>query len=138
MSLDNEGDYLIKIKSKKLKKAYVVTFRVDTTPPRISFSGIDENGVAKKGAVGIEAYDKKDDITVKKDGQPCEFSPAGFSETGAYEVTATDVAGNTTKYEFTIMAYYGNRVRSFLLILLAIVLGIAVYLILERRRFRVR
>ncbi len=138
MSLDNEGDYLIKIKSKKLKKAYVVTFRVDTTPPRISFSGIDENGVAKKGAVGIEAYDKKDDITVKKDGQPCDFSPAGFSETGAYEVTATDVAGNTTKYEFTIMAYYGNRVRSFLLILLAIVLGIAVYLILERRRFRVR
>ena len=138
LPMELEGDYSIQCKSKKTGDSYTVYVTVDHTPPVVEFSGIDEDGMARKGSVQITSYNKKDAIEVYHNGEKIDFRPEGYYETGAYQFDVMDAAGNKTVYEFTILAYYGNSIRNLALIFAAIFIAIVGYLIYERKRFRVR
>lgn len=136
--ISKEGTYAIRYRPRAFKKLFVLEFTVDRTPPEIVFTNIDEDGKAR-GPVEIEKYDETDTITVTRNGEEVEFIPeVGFSDVGAYVVTATDGAGNTSRYEFTILTYFNGAMRTFVLVLVGVIVALIVYLIRERRRFRVR
>ena len=138
LSLEPEGEYAIHCKAKKTGEVYDLLITVDHTPPVIVFSGIDEDGIARKGNVGIVSYNKSDTIEVYHNGKEIAFNPDGFYETGTYLLEVMDIAENRNTYEFTINVYHKYSVWNLMVIFSAIFFSVIGYLIHERRRFRVR
>ena len=61
-----------------------------------------------------------------------------LTESGSYEITVSDAAGNESTYTFTIEVYLDNSAFAVIFIILALIIGVVVYMVLERKRLRVR
>ena len=83
-------------------KATIKVIQIDKSAPQIT--GVTNKGVYS-GKVTPKVTDANlDKITLKKDGveQTNWQNEQEITEAGSYEITATDKAGNSTKYSFTI------------------------------------
>ena len=121
-----------------MRKRAVIISGVIQTPPVILFSGMDEKGIVKKGGLMVDSYDENDTIDVYLNDTKIDFDPEGFYETGNYRFDVWDVAGNSRHYEFTVMAYYGSSIRNLIFIFVVLMVSLVVYLIREKKKFRVR
>ncbi|MCR5451738.1 MAG: type IV secretory system conjugative DNA transfer family protein [Lachnospiraceae bacterium] len=138
VDMSTEGVYLILYGKKRLSKRFMLDVKTDFTPPNVILKGVDGKGVAR-GSVTIEGINPEDEVVVTREGEP--YSPGSnmtLKDNGIYVVTVTDPAGNSSRHEFTIMSFFDVGIYGFLVVITATIVIVAVYLIRERKRFRVR
>lgn len=133
-----EGKYIISYSCTLTNVTYGFTVEVDHTPPEITFENLGENKKAR-GAVTIKGIEKTDKAVLKVDGEEKKFPSDGVvSLPGKYELTVTDDAGNSVTEKFTISFYLNYQGVLFGTLLAGMLIGLVVYMIMARKRMRVR
>lgn len=135
IDLTKEGQYHIAYQCERTQAAYSLDLTIDHTAPVLALDGV-ENGVAK-GPVDLSDAEKDATVAITLDGNDYNYRET-LSESGNYVVTITDAAGNESTYEFTIRIYLDSSAYVSILILLAIMAGIVVYMVIERKKLRTR
>ena len=118
---------------------YTLKVRIDHTPPKISFLGLDENDEAR-GPVTIDGvsegdtisiiYGEEEEVTLDDENQ--------VSETGYYHVVITDAAGNSIEKDFRILLYLNFNATLFIVFFVLVIAGVIIALKVSRKRLRVR
>ncbi|MBR4760108.1 MAG: hypothetical protein IK078_08200 [Lachnospiraceae bacterium] len=132
-----EGSYKIDYKCVKTDVYYELSIDIDHTAPQLVFTGVDENGRAR-GPVEFSGVEKGDTITCLKDGRTVNLRGHKLRESGQYELTVTDQAGNESTYYVMILLYLNMQGVVFLALFLAVITAIIVYLQYVKRKLRVR
>lgn len=135
IDLTEEGTYHIAYQCERTQASYTLDVTIDHTAPVLALSGV-ENGVAK-GPVDLSDVEEDATVTITLDGKNYNYREK-LSESGDYVVTITDAAGNESTYEFTIRIYLDSSAYVSILIILAILAGIVIYMVIERKRLRTR
>ena len=61
-----------------------------------------------------------------------------LTQSGKCVITATDDADNTITYQFTLMIYLDSNGWIFVLVIVLVIAAIVTYLVLQRKKLRVR
>jgi len=135
----NEGKYEVRYYCTANSQEYKLEVEIDHTPPAVSFLGLDEDNEARGPVtiVGIEktdtvsiTYEEEERVTLDEDNQ--------VSETGSYHAVVTDQAGNFVEKDFRILLYLNFNAAMFIIAIILVIIGLAVALIVARKRLRVR
>ena len=87
----------------------------------------------------VTGVEKSDKVAVKKDGADIKFPSDGMLKMpGKYEVTVTDDAGNSVTESFTISFYLNYQGVLFGVLLFATIAAVVIYMIITKRKLRVR
>ena len=133
-----EGKYMISYDCPTADLAYSLNVTVDTTPPTLTLIGVDEDGKAR-GPVTLTDKGENDTLYITRDGEALSMILTyTFTQSGRYEVTVTDPAGNYTVYPFTIMIYLDRNGWIFGAILVAVIASVVAYIIYSRKHLKVR
>ncbi len=135
IDLTKEGQYHIAYQCERTQVAYSLDLTIDHTAPVLTLDGV-ENGVAN-GPVDLSDVEEGATVAITLDGNDYNYREK-LSESGNYVVTITDAAGNESTYEFTIRIYLDSSAYVSIIIMLAILAGIAVYMVIERKKLRTR
>ncbi len=102
ISLESEGGYSLTYKNIITGEETTVDVYIDTTPPEVETIGFTNGGVAESKA-SVIWWDKNVTATVSKNGKDFTSYEAGeeISDDGAYVITISDDAGNTTVITFS-------------------------------------
>ncbi len=76
-------------------------------------------------------------MTLTQDGKEIDFR-SRVTSAGNYTVTVKDAAGNSNAYSFTIGLYFTLNHFTVFIILAAVLLALAAYMWVSRRRLRIR
>lgn len=137
VDMSREGDYVISYCYERIgvNKSFAVT--IDHTPPEVTFEGI-KDGVAKN-PVSIVGVEKTDTVEVLRDGHEMKISKDNVIRSpGKYVVTVTDDAENSVTEEFEIKLYLNEQGWIFAAIIIAVIAAGVIYMILSKKRLRVR
>lgn len=132
---EEDGIYRVEYHCTATGIRYTLNITVDTVPPEITLSGL-KNGSAW-GPVTVSDIEKNGTVLVFRDGQAEDFTEK-LTKSGRYELVAVDEAGNKTSYSFTIMIYLNAGSFIFFLVLVLIAAGVGAYIILSRKKLRIR
>ena len=137
ISMMEEGTYKVQYQCPAAGEVYTLSVQIDHTPPELTLVGV-ENGVAH-GPVQLEGQQEGDTVAVYLDGSP-EWYAVGdeLTKSGSYTVQVTDEAGNRTTYAFDILLYFDFNSYVVFLIVFAVLASLVTYLVLARKRLRVR
>ena len=137
VDLKKEGRYDIDYRCTAIGVNFSLSLTIDHTPPEVTFEGI-KNGIARN-PVGIKGVEKSDTITVLRDGEEMNLSKDHvIRSTGKYVVTVTDDAGNSVTEKFEIKFYLNEQGWFFGLLILTIIVLAIVYMIMSKKKLRVR
>ena len=135
----DEGEYIVDYICSASSVDYTLKVRIDHTPPKISFLGLDENDEAR-GPVTIDGvsegdtisiiYGEEEEVTLDDENQ--------VSETGYYHVVVTDAAGNSIEKDFRILLYLNFNATLFIVFFVLVIAGVIIALKVSRKRLRVR
>ena len=135
VDMRQEGKYTIDYGCSYIGKTYHLEVEADYTAPVLTFTGLENNYA--EGPVEIFCAEPGCTITLTQDGKAVEFrSP--LKSAGNYSVTVKDPAGNSNIYLFTIGLYFTLNHFTVFLILAAMILALAVYMWISRKRLRIR
>ncbi|MBR6381410.1 MAG: hypothetical protein IKS07_07045 [Lachnospiraceae bacterium] len=137
ISLAEEGYYAITYECERTEVVYNLNITIDHTAPELTFEGVEEDGRAR-GAVTVLGAEQTDQVTVYKDGSRITFLNNKLTQSGRYEVVAVDDADNMSTYQFTIMIYVDSHGILFFLFVVAVIAAIVTYLVLKRKKLRIR
>ena len=138
VDLKEEGDYTITYVCSANSKEYELEITVDHTPPNVIFEGLDEDSEAR-GPVTLVGLEDGDKVTVMFEDEPAELDKENtVSEVGLYHVIVTDQAGNRTEKNFRIRLYLNISAAIFVVVVLAVIAGVAIALVISRKKLRVR
>ena len=138
VDLEQEGYYQIVYSCNAIKTDFALDVTIDHTPPAVVFEGVDDTNKAK-GPVTVTGMDPKDTITIYRDNKETRLNYDNeLTESGVYRVTVSDEAGNTIEKNFKIMIYLNLKAWMVIVIIVAIIAGVAVALYITRKRLRVR
>ena len=102
------------------------------------FEGLDEDSEAR-GPVTLVGLEDGDKVTVMFEDEPAELDKENtVSEVGLYHVIVTDQAGNRTEKNFRIRLYLNISAAIFVVVVLAVIAGVAIALVISRKKLRVR
>lgn len=135
IDMSREGKYHIVYQCDRTKVAYTLDVELDHTAPVLALEAVT-NGVAK-GPVDISDLEEGATIAITMDGKNYNYREK-LTESGNYEITVTDAAGNESSYQFTIRIYLDSSAYVSILIVLLILAGVAVYMVVERKKLRTR
>ena len=142
VDLEREGRYRIDYRCPAAQRDYTLEMVIDRTPPELLLKGAVGRDGRVRSAVEISGLEAGDTLYVTRDGEPESHAVTDgvctLKETGAYSVTASDPAGNTVTYEFTIMLYLNTNGVLFILLLVAIVASVFIYAWWKRKSLKVR
>ena len=135
IDLKKEGEYHIVYELRQTQTTYTLDVTIDHTAPTLLLEAVND-GVAK-GPVDISDVESGATIEILMDGKSYSYRDE-LTESGSYEITVSDAAGNESTYTFTIEVYLDNSAFAVIFIILALIIGVVVYMVLERKRLRVR
>lgn len=135
IDLTREGEYHIAYQCDRTQVAYTLDVTIDHTAPVLALEAV-KNGVAK-GPVDISDLEEGASIAITMDGKKYNYRQR-LTQSGDYEITVTDAAGNETSYAFTIRIYLDSSAYVSIAIVLAILAGVAAYMVIERKKLRTR
>ena len=135
VSMTVEGLYDVTYVCEATNRIYSFQTCVDRTSPVLSLEELDKKGRAK-GPVDLSDRETGTYVKVILDGTEIEGQEL-LTESGKYTVTIYDMAGNSTNYNFTIMLYFNMSSAVFILLLLAVVIGVVVYIVVSAKMLRV-
>jgi hypothetical protein len=118
------------------RERFYVSMHIDRTPPVLTFQGLDENNVGSDRVTFT--VDKEAEIRIVRNSRPFTQNFAVLTEPGHYLVIAVDNAGNEAVYELRIAYRMDSAGYWFISLFSLLAMGLAVYLIRGRRKFRVR
>lgn len=85
----------------------IIEFILNTAAPELKLNGVEDNGTTK-GIVKLTGLSEDAKLTVYLNGTEISYSVGeSFTELGTYRVVVTDLADNTTEYNFEII--YSKR-----------------------------
>ncbi len=135
IDMTKEGEYHIAYQCDKTGVAYTLDVGIDHTAPVLALEAV-ENGVAK-GPVDISDLEDGATAAITLDGKKTSYKQK-LTQSGDYEITVMDAAGNATSYTFTIRIYLDSSAYVSIIIVLAILAGVAGYMVFERKKLRTR
>ncbi len=135
INLQKEGEYHIVYELRQTQTTYTLDVTIDHTAPTLLLEAVN-NGVAK-GPVDISDLENGATIEILMDGKSHSYRDE-LTESGNYVITVSDAAGNENTYSFTIEVYLNNSAFAVIFIIVALIIGIVVYMMFERKRLRVR
>lgn len=140
--MSEEGAYRIVYESFITELSYTLTTTIDRTGPELTFEGrIDKNG-RYHSEVKYYKVGEGDRVVLFQDGVEVTPSIAAdgtgtILDSGNYILDAYDAAGNMTEYTFTIMVYFNVNSLVFIALLLAVIIGVLVYIFIKRERLKI-
>lgn len=135
LSLNQEGTYLIKVGCPSTGVSHTLTLRIDHTAPVLALANVVD-GVAD-GPVDISDLEPGAAIRIELDGSVIDYEPE-LTASGDYYIIVQDEAGNRREYNFTIATYFNGSAWIFLLLLAAVISGLVIYLVIARKKLRIR
>lgn len=135
VDLSLEGEYYIKTRCIRSDTEYELMYLADFTAPAPVLEGV-EDGVAR-GPVTITGVDERDSVGLWLNGERIGYSEV-ITASGDYVLKVGDEAGNISTYQFTIQLYFDGNSIIFFGVMIAVVLGTVLYVLLSRKRLRVR
>ena len=137
--VEEDGIYRFSLADKETGELFrVVTVTLDTTPPTLTFDGWEEGEVRTMAPVRYFPDELDAIVTVTKDGQSFFSAQDTLEEAGRYIITVTDLAGNETVYSFRLTAGMNISAIWVIIIFVLLLAALAVFLIRNRRKARVR
>ena len=137
VDMQKEGKYVIDYRCTSIEVNFNLSVTIDHTPPEVTFEGI-KNGIAKN-PVSIKGVEKSDTVKVLRDGEKINLSKdLVIRSPGKYVVTVTDDAGNSVSEKFEIKFYLNEQGWFFGVLILTIIVLAVVYMIMSRKKLRVR
>ena len=115
---------------------------IDRTPPDVRFSGhIDENNRVHS-ALAFSNLKEDEHISVTLDGNPINVTvnndgTGELLDSGSYVIRAYDDAGNIIEYGYIIMIYLNSSSIVFFALLAATLVGVALYIIIKRKKLKI-
>ena len=141
--LDDEEQDITDKNMVKLKKdgEYVISYRCKATGVeyglKTEIDGVEDNKA--RGAVTVSGIDRDDTVEMTMNGEDYDLPKDGVIKMpGKYEISVTDDAGNTVSDEFEIKFYLDRQGLIFGLLALGVILGAIAYMIVARKKLRVR
>lgn len=116
--------------------SYELDVTVDTTPPVLALSELNEKNQAR-GPVSLADIEDGSSISITLDGKQISYK-SELTESGEYQIVLMDKAGNVTQYAFTILIYFDLNSLLFFGIALAAVAAVGAYIVISRKRLTVR
>ena len=130
-----EGLYEVTYVCEATNRIYSFQTHVDRTAPVLTLEELDKKGRAK-GPVDLSDREAGSYVKVVLDGKEVDEQDV-LTQSGKYTVTIYDLAGNYTTYNFTIMLYFNLSSTVFMLLILAVVIGVVVYIVVSAKMLRV-
>lgn len=135
VNMEKEGSYRITYECKRTGVLYELDVDIDHTPPQLALEAV-KDGVAR-GPVDISDLEEGAKVYMTLDGSQYNYREK-LTRSGKYEIWVYDAAGNMSKYEFTIMIYLDGSGYAFFALFLLLILGVIMYMMIEKKRLRVR
>ena len=135
VSMTTEGRYYISYKCIKTDIAYELRTTVDSTVPQLTLDGV--KGAIAKGPVTILSAEQGNYVRVVLDNKEIPYKEK-LTKSGSYKITVWDVAGNTNTYQFKILVYLDTNSFVVFGLIAGIILALVLYLMIVRKRIRVR
>lgn len=128
-----DGMYAVICKSDG--KEYTFTLSLDSTPPTILLSGV-ENGGSTTNKVKISDLSEECEIRVFHNGEEIDYTVGEeLKEIGEYRVELKDSVGNLNEYNFTIQKSYGGYIALFVILGIALIGGgVFTFLFVRKRK----
>ena len=133
--MTTEGVYEVTYVCEATNRTYLFRTCVDRTAPVLTLDELDKKGRAK-GPVDLTDREIGSYVKVVLDGKEVEEQDV-LTKSGKYTVTIYDLAGNSTTYNFTIMLYFNMSSTVFMLLILAVVIGVVAYIVVSAKLLRV-
>ena len=135
VDLSQEGYYRIEYGCLYTELPYVLEVSVDHTAPVLELKEV-KDGVAR-GAVDISDRERDVSLLCVLDGEKISVSNQ-LTKAGNYTLRLEDPAGNVTTYQFTIGVYLNISAWVFVGIIAAVIAVTALYLMVSRKKLRIR
>ena len=135
VSMSDEGAYRVQYECARNGLSYTLQTVIDHTPPTLALENV-VNGLAK-GPVDISDLEEGCKIGITLNGGKMSYREE-LTLSGDYEIILQDEAGNLTNYAFSILVYFDSNSWIFFGLVVLSIVGIGVYLYIERKRMRVR
>ena len=135
VNMEKEGSYRINYECKRTGVTYELDVDIDHTPPTLALEAVTD-GVAR-GPVDISDLEQGASVYMTLDGSQYNYREK-LTRSGNYEIWVYDAAGNMSKYEFTIMIYLDSSGYAFFALFALLILGVAAYMMIAKKRLRVR
>lgn len=136
ISMTQEGHYVVDYRCVRNGLNYELDVTVDTTPPVLALSELDEKNQAR-GPVSLADIEDGASISITLDGKQISYK-SELTESGEYQIVLMDKAGNVTQYAFTILIYFDLNSLLFFGIALAAAAAVGAYIVISRKRLTVR
>ena len=137
VKMKKEGMYNLTYRCRSTGVEYALRVDIDHTPPAVTLEGV-EDGKAKQ-AVTVSGIEESDTVSMTKDGNEYKLGANSIVKMpGKYTISVTDDAGNTVSEEFTIKFYLDRQGLWFGLIAAAVIISAISYMIMARKKLRVR
>lgn len=135
ISMAEEGHYVVDYRCVPSGLDYQLDVVIDHTPPTLALEAV-ENGRAR-GPVSIADLEEGVSIGITCNGQQVAYR-SELTEIGDYQIVLMDKAGNVSSYEFSILIYFDLNSLVFLGMVAVVLAAIGVYIIVSRKRLKVR
>lgn len=136
VDLSGEGKYHIEYSCARAGISYSLDITVDHTAPELLVEGVDEDGKAR-GPVTLTVSEENLSGYIEHNDSQGSFKNE-LTESGDYHVHLEDEAGNSTDEYFTILIYFNGSSYAFIAVVLAVLAATVAYMVLARKRLRVR
>lgn len=136
VELQNEGHFTINFMCGLAGRTYSIDFVRDVTPPVLELKEVNEKGYASS-AVSIADLEEGAQCLILRNDE-VEPVTALLKDSGRYQIVVTDAAGNSNEYNFTIRTYFNYVSITFLLVFTALLAGLVTYVVIAKKRLRVR
>lgn len=142
VSMEKEGSYRVITECIASGAVFTLETTIDRTAPQLEFSGTSDKHGRYNSAVTVSGIGKDEHLNCTKDGKAYDIDvksdgTAKLVESGKYNITAYDDAGNITEYPILIMAYLNASGVAFVALLMFTVAAVIIYIAVKRRKLRI-
>ena len=135
VDMDKEGEYVINYRCIKTEENYNVDIIVDHTAPTLALKEVVDGHAS--GPVDISDLERGAKIKVYVDGTLINAKDK-LEQSGLYNILIEDEAGNQNDYSFRIDIYFNFDAIAFIVIIVLLLIALTVYLVLSRKKLRIR
>lgn len=138
ISFMKEGTYEVAYENEQIEVENRLKITTDFTPPELLLEAVNDKGYAS-GPVSLEDYEKGDTITILLNGKAISMPLEKIlTETGSYQITLSDKAGNASNYSFVIKPYLNVSAVVVIIAAVALLAAFIVFVVRNRKYVRVR
>ena len=142
LDMEAEGLYHVVCESSATDLIYTLDTTIDRTPPVVNFSGRIDRNQRVHSALSFSGLQTGDTVILLRDAKQVDVSisrdgTGKITDSGNYIMQVYDAAGNMNEYRFTIMMYFNTGSWIFFVLLFAVIIGVAAYIVIKRKKLKI-